>query len=266
MVMAGSIKVLRIASLALVALIVCLLEGSLGPSANAQTRPRTTRTPVTAEKPDRARLDEPQGSESPSFGAIYQRFFKTYKLGGEDELAIHVMNEPDYSIEKVKISPLGTFLHPLLGNIEAAGLTVPQLTSKLTAEFGEYIKNPRVSVALLTAQSAKIGVLGEVNRPGIVLMTGPMKLLDAISASGGFTDFGSKSNVTVIRQGVDGSHPEDGSQRQADYRGEGGPDRERRPPGRGHGGRRRKRKEDLGVHLVGHGYRWVSQFHQDRHP
>jgi polysaccharide export outer membrane protein len=58
---------------------------------------------------------------------------------------------------------------------------------------------------LLETKSAKIGVLGEVVNPGILVMTEPMRVLDAIKAAGGFSDFGSKSNVIVYRQSENGA-------------------------------------------------------------
>jgi protein involved in polysaccharide export with SLBB domain len=57
---------------------------------------------------------------------------------------------------------------------------------------------------LIEASSAKIGVLGDVIRPGILVMNRPMTVLDAITASGGFAETGSKSDVTVLRQTRDG--------------------------------------------------------------
>jgi len=55
-------------------------------------------------------------------------------------------------------------------------------------------------VELLTAQSAKVGVIGEVVKPGIVVMTEPMTLLGALTASGGVTDSANKSEITLLRQ------------------------------------------------------------------
>jgi len=75
----------------------------------------------------------------------------------------------------------------------------------LTKDLSEYLINPKVSVALIEASSAKIGVLGDVVHPGILVMSRPMNVLDAIAASGGFTDMGSKSGVTVLRQMRNGS-------------------------------------------------------------
>ena len=136
----------------------------------------------------------------PVFKKAFRDFYDTYRLGPADELAVRVLGQPDYSLEKAKISPVGRLYHPLLGDVEVAGFTVEQLSQKLTQDLSQFVINPKVSVALLEANSAKVGVLGDVANPGIVVMTRPMTVLDALSASGGVSDQGSKSNVTVLRQ------------------------------------------------------------------
>lgn len=136
----------------------------------------------------------------PFFKKVYRDFYQTYRLGPDDELAVRILGQPDYSLEKAKVSPVGRLYHPLLGEVEVAGLTVDQLTEKLTLDLSQYILNPKVSISLLQANSAKIGVIGDVMHPGIIVMTRPMTVLDALSASGGVSDFGSKSDVTVLRQ------------------------------------------------------------------
>jgi polysaccharide biosynthesis/export protein len=135
---------------------------------------------------------------------IMRRFRETYRLGPDDELAIRVLKQPDYTLERVKVSPVGAIFHPLLGEINVAGLTVEQLKKLLTLEFSEYVLDPSVYVELLVAQSAKIGVIGEIARPGILIMTRPMTVTDAIVEAGGITDLGKKSGVTVLRQQLDG--------------------------------------------------------------
>jgi protein involved in polysaccharide export with SLBB domain len=138
------------------------------------------------------------------FKGIYQEFYDTYRLGPADEIAIRVAGQPDYTLERVKVSPTGSVYHPLLGDVEVAGMTIPQLVDRLTKELSEYLINPKVSAALIEANSAKIGVLGDVIRPGILIMNKPMSVLEAISASGGVADTGDKSGVIVLRAFRDG--------------------------------------------------------------
>jgi len=165
---------------------------------------------VTTQNPSGAKVNSPASAASQDPGDervlkdIYQEFYDTYRLGPTDEIAIRVIGQPDYSLERVKVSPTGSVYHPLLGDVGVAGLTVSQLIDRLTKDLSEYLINPKVSVALLDANSAKIGVLGEVVHPGILVMSRPMNVLEAITASGGFAETGSKSGVTVLRQMRDG--------------------------------------------------------------
>jgi protein involved in polysaccharide export with SLBB domain len=134
------------------------------------------------------------------FRTIYRDFYNTYKLGPSDEIAVRVLGQPDYSLEKAQVSPVGRIYHPLVGDVDVAGLTIARVTEKLTIQLGEFIREPKVSVSLIEANSAKIGVLGDVNHPGIVLMSRPMSVLDVIASAGGVSDLGSKSDVVILRQ------------------------------------------------------------------
>ena len=152
-----------------------------------------------------ADLTQPTFAEtSEYFDGIYRDFYQNYKLGPGDEVAVRVTRQPDFSLERVKISPTGRLYHPLIGDIPAARLTVGQLATKLTSLFSEYIVKPVVSVDLLAAQSAKVGVLGDVIRPGIIVLVEPTTVLGAITASGGVSDSGKKSEITLLRQSDEG--------------------------------------------------------------
>ena len=172
----------------------------LGHQVFAQTSSATTQNPSGARVNSPASAASQDPGDERLFKDIYQEFYDTYRLGPTDEIAIRVIGQPDYSLERVKVSPTGSVYHPLLGDVGVAGLTVSQLIDRLTKDLSEYLINPKVSVSLIEAGSAKIGVLGDVVHPGILVMNRPMNVLDAIAASGGFTDTGSKSGVTVLRQ------------------------------------------------------------------
>ncbi|HKX31302.1 MAG TPA: polysaccharide biosynthesis/export family protein [Blastocatellia bacterium] len=135
--------------------------------------------------------------------AVLRGFIETYRLGPSDALTILVKGRPDYSVEMVKVSPMGTIFHPILGDLIVAGLTTGQLEKMLTKELREYLPDPIVNLSLIEARSAKIGVIGEVKMPGVFVLTGPMTILEAITKSGGFTDAANKSQVIVWRQTQD---------------------------------------------------------------
>jgi polysaccharide biosynthesis/export protein len=136
---------------------------------------------------------------------IFRAFNDNYRLGPGDEISIRIKGQPAYSTEKTKVSPTGTVYHELLGEVSVVGLTTNQVTELLTNDLGEYLKNPQVSIQLVEAASAKVSVFGEVHHPGTVVMSRPMRLLDAISEAGGFSDTGKQSSVEVLRQYPNGN-------------------------------------------------------------
>jgi protein involved in polysaccharide export with SLBB domain len=179
------------------------------PQVFAQTSPAATQNTsgarMAGEKAHSpAGADGQISDDDQIFKGIFQEFYETYRLGPADEIAIRVTGQPDYTVERVKVTPTGSVYHPLLGDVEVAGITIPQLIERLTKDLSEYLINPKVSAALLEANSAKIGVLGDVIHPGILVMNKPMNVLEAITASGGITDTGDKSGVIVLRQLRDG--------------------------------------------------------------
>src|SRR5262249_42818923 len=181
-----------LAALAALAALACATPGlrifAQSPSALAR-KPSGEKVAVSeAEGPKRNTPGPAAGREpgdDPLFKDIYREFYDTYRLGPADEIAIRLTGQPDYTLERVKVSPTGSVYHPLLGELEVAGMTVRQLTDRLTKDLSEYLIDPKVSAALLEANSAKIGVLGDVIHPGIQVMGRPMNLLEAISAAGG---------------------------------------------------------------------------------
>jgi polysaccharide export outer membrane protein len=183
--------------------IVIFAVMSLAVTAAAQTS-----EPFRSAIDDKPAQSQPAGAKEPVdpyFKDIYRHFYTTYKLGPADEVAIRVVGQPDYTLEKAQVSPMGRLYHPLVGDVDVAGLTISQATERLTIYFSEYIREPRVSLSLLAANSSMIGVLGDVAHPGIVVMSRPMTLLDAITASGGVTDYGSQSNITLVRREGNGT-------------------------------------------------------------
>jgi polysaccharide export outer membrane protein len=135
--------------------------------------------------------------------AVYRSFYNSYRLGPGDIIAIYIDKHPEDSVQRVAVSPVGRIYFPLMGDVNVVGKTVPQLQEHLTNGVAEFIKEPRVTLALLEAQSAKIGVLGDVKTPGMMVMTRPLRVLDAITLAGGISDTGS-SDVSILRQFEDG--------------------------------------------------------------
>jgi len=195
--MLGPSAITMIAVLSLIANPISLAMGQSKTAAPAKA------SKLTDDRKQSSALPTEPGDDY--FRNIYRDFYDSYKLGPEDQLALRIKGQPDYSLEQVTVSPVGKIYHPLLGDLDVAGLTVPKLTEKLTIELSQYIIDPKVSLSLLTANSAKIGVLGMVEHPGVLVMSRPLTVLDAITMAGGVSDYGSKSDVTILRQNRGGT-------------------------------------------------------------
>jgi polysaccharide export outer membrane protein len=110
-----------------------------------------------------------------------------YALGAGDVLRVSVYDNPDLS-QEVTIETDGAFSYPLIGRVQAAGLTVRQLESLLAQRFAEgYLVSPQVAVTVTQHKSQHVYVMGAVSKPGPYPLQRQTTLLEALSAAGGPT-------------------------------------------------------------------------------
>ena len=129
-----------------------------------------------------------------------------YVLGAGDEISLNVVDMPEVSAKQLRIGPNGDVDLPLIGSINASGLTIEQLKSSLASKLAKYITDPEISINLVENQSRTVSVLGEVNSPGVRELSGPRNLVQIISLSGGVkTDAGPR--VIITREADRGSLP-----------------------------------------------------------
>ena len=79
-----------------------------------------------------------------------------------------------------------------------AGLTCSSAEDTIGQLLEKQVVGPSVQVRLI---NAKVSVLGEVTKPGLVSMSGNrLTILEAIAAAGDLTPFGKRDNVLVTRE------------------------------------------------------------------
>ncbi len=122
-----------------------------------------------------------------------------YKIGSEDVLEVIVWKNPDLT-KVVSVRPDGKISLPLIGDVDAEGLTVAQLKKALEARLKEYKETPNVSVVVQQVNSYGVYVLGEVAKPGRYQMKTYTTVLQAISTAGGFTQYAAKNKMFVLRK------------------------------------------------------------------
>lgn len=97
----------------------------------------------------------------------------------------------------------GNLNFPVLGKMKVEGLTLRELSSKLSVEISKDIKNSTVNV-LFT--NYKITVLGEVHSPGTyTILSEKATLLQALGMAGDLSLGAKRDNILLIRE-VDGSY------------------------------------------------------------
>ncbi len=124
-----------------------------------------------------------------------------YVISLDDVLSISVWQNPDLNNQEINVRPDGQVSFPLIGDVQAAGLTIPQLASTVTNKLKEFIRDPQVSIAIRKIGGSKVIVLGEVSQPGIYSVTGAKTVLEAISLARGYTRDAIMNSVILIRGG-----------------------------------------------------------------
>jgi polysaccharide export outer membrane protein len=135
----------------------------------------------------------------------YSSVMKTYRLGPEDVISIYVFGQDRYTKTGITVPPDGRISYYLIPEgIEVAGKTTRQIQEELTKRLDEYIIDPKVTVMLDKAMSARYMVVGDVTTPGMKIMTRRVSILEAIAEAGGVTSQGNKKKVVILRQQPDG--------------------------------------------------------------
>jgi protein involved in polysaccharide export with SLBB domain len=123
-----------------------------------------------------------------------------YRIQAGDQLDIKFFYNKDLN-EQVTVRPDGRISLQLVRSIVAAGLTPEQLIDQLTKAYGAHLKDPEVAVIVRSFSAQRVYVDGEVAKPGMIPLSGPTTVRQAISQAGGFLYTGNTTDVLLIRQG-----------------------------------------------------------------
>lgn len=123
---------------------------------------------------------------------------ENYLLGPEDAIEISVWKEPELTKQLV-VRPDGKITYPLIGEAQAAGLTVKQLQEDISKRLEKYVTDAHVTVILLKTQNYKIFVTGKVNKPSDFIVGKPTNVMQAIAMAGGLTPFASPGSIVILR-------------------------------------------------------------------
>jgi polysaccharide export outer membrane protein len=131
-----------------------------------------------------------------------------YRIGPGDSLQIFVWRNPELTTT-VPVRPDGKISTPLVEDMTAVGKTPSQLARDIEGVLAEYIRSPQVNVIVTIPVSAfsQVKVIGQVTTPQSLPYREGMRVLDAILAAGGLTEFAAGNRGKIVRK-VDGKDTE----------------------------------------------------------
>jgi len=127
----------------------------------------------------------------------------SFVIGKGDVLAVNVWKQPDIS-RSLPVRSDGRISLPLVGEVQAAGLTPLTLEANIKGALQAYLTEPEVTVIVEKINSEKFNILGRVAKPGAYPLTDPTTVLDAIALAGGCRDFAKNKAIYILRVNPDG--------------------------------------------------------------
>ncbi len=136
----------------------------------------------------------------------------SYVLGTGDQLTVQVFGADDLPQRPYEVGPDGKINLPMVGKVQASGISVRDLETNLTTRYKVFFKNPQVSVSVTDYRSEPVTVVGAVNNPNVIQLHGPTRLMQVISQAGGLrADAGDKILITRPLLAENGSAPSAGA-------------------------------------------------------
>ena len=146
---------------------------------------------------------------------------ESYILGPGDQIRIDVL--VDFIIFEDPIDQIvlldGSLTLPWIGKIDVAGLNPIEAENKVVEAYSRYIRDPRITLQLLQPRPLRIGIVGEIKRPGGYTLqvnseAGEQSeasesrsrfwpsLTQAISEAGGITRSADVRSIQITREGL----------------------------------------------------------------
>lgn len=115
-----------------------------------------------------------------------------------DRVVVQIFGgEEQRRADTVTIDPRGRIALEKLGVVAIGSLTIGEVPDTVRARYARYLREPTVDVMVLR----RIAVNGEVRRPEVYYVDASTRLADAIAHAGGISETGSRTRVSIVRNG-----------------------------------------------------------------
>jgi len=163
------------------------------PAKDPASAPSTT----PKEAPSTTPKEEVPGAKTPP--PVNRGVADDYRIGEGDVLQINVFGEPTASVGSAVVRPDGKISVPLVKEVLVAGLTPVQLEKIITEQLSKMLRAPDVTIVVAQINSKKIFMTGAVKKEGPLNYTYRMTVMQAISESGGLTDYAKRKKIYILR-------------------------------------------------------------------
>lgn len=151
--------------------------------------------------------------------------YKDQTLSPGDEISIAVYRNEDMN-RRFIIPSDGNIFFPFIGHINIEGKSLREITQVIKEGVSKYVKDPQVSIDIVKLSNPariadpqvnievtgfggqKVFILGEINRPGVFLADGTVRVVEALSLAGGPTLDAKLSSILIIRPTPNKPQPE----------------------------------------------------------
>lgn len=129
---------------------------------------------------------------------------REYKIGPQDLLDVSVFGVEQLS-RTVRVNSRGLVSLPLIGTVEAQGLTAEQLEQRIATRLSkDLLQNPSVTIFIKEYASQRVTLDGALEKPGIYALSTETSLLQAVAMAGGLSRLADSSDIRVFRRLNDG--------------------------------------------------------------
>lgn len=130
--------------------------------------------------------------------SLYAVEVPAYTVRPGDVLQVTVWKEDGLDRE-VLVLPDGTIDFPLIGSMSAKDQTTSALQATIKDKLRRFIPDAAVTVVVKAALGHTVSVIGQVAKPGEIVMGHRLTVMQALSQAGGLTPYASESKILILR-------------------------------------------------------------------
>jgi len=124
---------------------------------------------------------------------------KSYTIRAGDVLQVTVWKEDGLDREII-VLPDGTIDFPLIGSLNVQGQSTSAAQALIAEKLKKFIPDASVIVVVKAALGHTVSVIGQVAKPGEIVMGHWLTVMQALSQAGGLTPYASESNIIILRR------------------------------------------------------------------